>query len=53
MGVVSRAVITQGGDESETWYIAGGRLTRGIAGRLCSRLSQVLDILVPCNARAV
>ena len=28
VGVVSRAVITKGGDESETRYIAGGRLTR-------------------------
>ena len=53
VGVVSRAVITKGGDESEIWYIAGSRLTRYITDRIRSRLSQALDILVPCNARAV
>ena len=53
VGIVSRALITKGGGESETWYIAGGRLTGGFADRIRGRLSQAPDILVPCNAHAV
>lgn len=53
VGVISRVVITKRGDESETWYATGSRLTRGITDRIRSRLSQAPDILVPCNAQAV
>lgn len=40
LGVVSRAIITKRGDESEAWYIAGGRLTRRITDCIRRRLSE-------------